>query len=192
MDTKETTKRRQLVVDPKFQYGLIIRVVGLITIILILSLILLTIIYNNYISNVLPISLGAGGIASSEVAQLVHLSDFIGPIMLVVFLSVTMSGIAVQLLGVRFTHRVAGPVYRLRSCIAEMTAGDLTKEVRFREKDYFQLLASDVDRLRVQWHNSLIELKTINRQLHEISNEEQRELLSRSETLLSDLLKKVS
>ena len=192
MDTKKTIKRRQLVVDPKFQYGLIIKFTVLVTLILISSLVLLTFIYNDFISTVLNISLGAGEVTSFEVAHLVNLSDLIWPVMLVILLSVTISSITVYILGVRFTHRMAGPVYRLRNNIVEMADGDLGKKVSFREKDYFQFLAADIDRLRQQWHNSVTELKTINRQLNDISNEEQKELLGQSKTILSGLLKTVS
>ena len=192
MDTKKTIKRRQLVVDPKFQYGLIIKFTVLVTIILISSLVLLIFIYNDFISNVLNISLGTGGVTSFEVAHLVKLSDLIRPVMLVILLSVTISSITVYILGVRFTHRMAGPVYRLRSNIAEMADGDLGKKVSIREKDYFQSLATEIDRLREQWHNSVTELKTINSQLNDISNEEQKELLGRSDKIFSDLLKTVS
>ena len=192
MDTKKTIKRRQLVVDPKFQYGLIIKFTVLVTLILISSLVLLTFIYNDFISTVLNISLGAGEVTSFEVAHLVNLSDLIWPVMLVILLSVTISSITVYILGVRFTHRMAGPVYRLRNNIVEMADGDLGKKVSFREKDYFQFLAADIDRLRQQWHNSVTELKTINSQLNDISNEEQKELLGRSDKIFSDLLKTVS
>ena len=192
MDTKKTIKRRQLVVDPKFQYGLIIKFTVLVTLILISSLVLLTFIYNDFISTVLNISLGAGEVTSFEVAHLVNLSDLIWPVMLVILLSVTISSITVYILGVRFTHRMAGPVYRLRSNIAEMADGDLGKKVSIREKDYFQSLAAEIDRLREQWHNSVTELKTINRQLKDISNGAQKDILGRSDTILSDLLKTVS
>jgi methyl-accepting chemotaxis protein len=192
MDTEKIIKRRQLVVDPKFQYGLIIKFAALVAIILISSLILLTLIHNEFINTALAISLGAGGEASLDVANLINLSDLIGPVMLVIFLSVTISCTTVFILGVRFTHRMAGPVYRLRCNIAEMIDGDLGKKISIREKDYFQSLAADIDRLREQWHNSVTELKTINRQLNDISNEEQKELLGRSDTIFSDLLKTVS
>ena len=192
MDTEKIIKRSQLIVDPKFQYGLIIKFAALVAIILISALVLLTLIHNEFINTALAISLGAGGETSLDVANLINLSDLIGPVMLVIFLSVTISCTTVFILGVRFTHRMAGPVYRLRSDIAEMTDGALGKKVSIREKDYFQFLAADIDRLREQWHNSVAELKTINRQLNDISNEEQKELLGRSDTIFSDLLKTVS
>lgn len=193
MDTEKTIQRRQqFVVDPKFQYGLIVRFILLVTIVLVLSLVLLTYIYSHYISIVVPISLATGGVTSFELTPFVNLSQLIWPIILVILLSVTIASIAMYFLGVRFTHRMAGPVYRLRKNIAEMAEGDLGGKIAFREKDHFQYLAADIDSLRQQWHNYIAELKTINRQLNDMSNGEQKELLSRSNTILSDLLKDVS
>ena len=191
MDTKKTIQRKQLVVDPAFQYGLIIRFAVLVTIVLISSLVILTIIYNKYIGVVLPTSLETGGVTSFEITHLVTLSDLIWPVMVVILISITISSIAVYVLGLRFTHRIAGPVYRLRNSIAEMTDGDLGKKISIREKDYFQFLAADIDCLRQQLHDSVTELKTVNGQLNDISNEEQKELLGRSDTILSNLLKAV-
>ena len=192
MNTTKTIQRRQLVVDPKFQYGLIIKFVVLVTIVLIASLVLLTFIYTKFTNIALPISVETGGVISFEATQLIKLSDLIWPVMLVILLSVTISSITVYILGVLFTHRMAGPVYRLRNDIAEMTDGDLEKKVSFREKDYFQLLATDIDCLRQQWHDSVIELKTINNKLNDATKDEQKELLDRFNTILSDLLKTVS
>jgi len=192
MATENIIKRRQLVVDPEFQYGLIIKFAALVVIILVSSLILLTFIYNEFVNIVLPVSLGVGGETFLDVSKLVNLSDLIGPVLLVIFLSVSISCTTLFILGVRFTHRMTGPVYRLRSDITDMTDGDLRKKVSVREKDYFQFLAAEVDCLRQKWHDSVTELKTINRQLIGISNDEQKELLGRSDRIFSDLLKTVS
>ena len=192
MATENIIKRRQLVVDPEFQYGLIAKFAVLVVIILVSSLILLTFIYNEFVNIVLPVSLGVGGETFIDIENLVNLSDLIGPILFVIFLSVTISCTVLFVLGVRITHRMTGPVYRMRSDISDMTDGDLRKKVSVREKDYFQLLAADIDRLRLQWLNSITELKKINGQLIEISNEEQKELLGRSDKIFSDLVKTVS
>jgi len=87
---------------------------------------------------------------------------------------------------------MAVPVYRLRKDIAEISDGDLDKKVSIREKDYFQFLATDIDYLRQQWHESAKELKTISQKLNDASEQEKKELLDRLNTILSDLLKIVS
>ena len=73
-----------------------------------------------------------------------------------------------------------------------MKEGDLDRKVSFREKDYFQFLATDVDYLRQKWHDSVKELKSINMKLNDATDQEKKELLDRINTVLSDLLKTVS
>jgi len=145
---KKNIHRRQFVVDPKFQYSLIIKFAVLVTIILIASLVFLTFIYSKITSVAIPISVETGGVTSFGATQFIKLSELIWPVILVILLSVIITSITVYFLGVLFTHRMAGPIYRLRNDIAEMTDGDLEKKVSIRDKDYFQLLATDIDCLR--------------------------------------------
>ena len=192
MDTIKTVHRRQFIIDPKLQYGLIVKFVVFVTILLISSLILLTFIFSKFTNIALPVSLETGGITSFEATQFIRLSDLIWPLSIVVILSVIISSIIVYFLGILFTHKMAGPVYRLRKDIAEMTDGDLEKKVSFREKDYFQPLATDVDCLRQQWLDSVNELKTISLKLNDATEVEKTDILNRLNLILSDLLKTVS
>lgn len=43
--------------------------------------------------------------------------------------------------GLILSHRVAGPLYRLKTHISQINAGITTGDVKFRKKDYFQDLA---------------------------------------------------
>jgi methyl-accepting chemotaxis protein len=192
MDTEKTIQRRQLIVDPKLQYGLIVKFAVFVTITLISSLILLTFIFNKFTNVALPVSLETGGVTSFEASQFIRFSDLIWPVLIVVLVSIILSSLIVYFLGILFTHRMAGPVYRLRKDLAEMTDGGLEKRVSFREKDYFQLLATDIDGLRQQWHNSVKEIKAISMKLNDATEEEKKELLGRLNTILSDLLKTFS
>lgn len=192
MVTDKAIQRRQFIVDRRFQYGLIVKSVVLVSVVLIVSLILLAFIYNKLIDVALPVSVETGEVLSFGTTQLIKLSDLIWPVMVVILLSVIISSIVVYFLGVLFTHRMAGPVYRLRSDIAEMTEGTLEKKVVFREKDYFQLLAADIDCLRQQWHGAVTELKEIQQKLHDAGDGEKKDLLDRFDLILSDLLKSVS
>jgi len=63
-------------------------------------------------------------------------------------LSAIISSVAIYIFGLFFSHKMAGPVYRLRNDIAEMTDGDLERKVSLREKECFQLLATDINCLR--------------------------------------------
>ena len=189
MNTTKTIHRRQLIVDPQFQYGLIIKFVIIVTIVLIASLGLLTFVYSKFTNIALPVSVETGGVVSFGATQLINLSELILPVML---LSAIISGVAIYIFGLFFSHKMAGPVYRLRNDIAEMTAGDLERKVSLREKDCFQLLATDINCLRQHWYDSILEMKTINKKINAVSNEVQKELLGRFNTILSDLLKTVS
>jgi len=60
----------------------------------------------------------------------------------VLYLGVAMlsCGFAV-VMGLVLSHRVAGPIYRLRKHLLEAAAGRAPSQVRFRDEDYFQELA---------------------------------------------------
>ena len=190
MNITTTIQRRQLVIDPKFQYGLIIKFIILVTIALIASLVLLAFVYSKFANIALPVSVETGGVVSFDATQFINISELIWP---VVLLSVIVSGVAIYIFGLFFSHKMAGPVYRLRNDIAEMTEGDLERKVSLREKDYFQLLATDINSLRQHWHDSILDMKTINKKLNDVSdNDEQKKLLGRFNLILSDLLKTVS
>jgi len=192
MNTMKLFQRRQLVVDPKFQYSLIARFVVLESIVLIVSLILLAFVFNRFINISLPISADTGGVLSFGANTSIRLSDEIHIVLAVMLLSIVIGTIGMYVFGVSVSHRIAGPVQRLRKYIAAMRSGDLNKEVSFREKDFLKPLATDINSLRRQWHDSIMELHGINNQLYAISNSDQQELLDRSDKILRDLLKNVS
>ncbi len=47
----------------------------------------------------------------------------------------------------RFTHRVAGPIYRLRQTIQAITAGDSVRRVKLRNGDQLNEVADDINEL---------------------------------------------
>lgn len=48
---------------------------------------------------------------------------------------------------VRFTHRFVGPIVRLRRLMRELADGKTIQPVKFREKDYWQDLAEEFNRV---------------------------------------------
>lgn len=48
---------------------------------------------------------------------------------------------------VRFTHRFVGPIVRLRRLMRELAEGQVLAPVKFREKDYWQDLATEFNRV---------------------------------------------
>ena len=55
---------------------------------------------------------------------------------------------------IKFSHRFAGPIYRLRQTIRNIAAGDPPPRLKFRDFDFWQGMAEDfnlmVDRLKSQ------------------------------------------
>ncbi|MGI9456341.1 MAG: hypothetical protein ACR2NU_07250, partial [Aeoliella sp.] len=47
----------------------------------------------------------------------------------------------------RFTHRFAGPIVRLRRSMRELAAGEAPPRLKFRDLDYWQELADDYNSL---------------------------------------------
>jgi len=52
------------------------------------------------------------------------------------------------LLGIFFSHRIAGPIFRLKRCIRELGTNVLSTPIRVRHTDEFQDLASCLENLR--------------------------------------------
>lgn len=51
------------------------------------------------------------------------------------------------LISIFMSHKIAGPLYKLRKAIAEARAGNLDLRIQFRQKDYFQELAPEFNTL---------------------------------------------
>ena len=191
METMGLIQRRQFVVDPKFQYGFILKSIFLMAVVLIVSLVLLTIVFNLFINIGLPVSVENGSVLSFGAIRSIMLPEEIRLLAAVMAFSVIIASIGVYIFGVSSSHRLIGPVLRLRNYVNEMNNGGLDKKVSLREKDYFQALATDINCLRQHWHDSVLELQNINEQLNEVANGEQKELLGRSNKILSGLYKKI-
>jgi len=67
--------------------------------------------------------------------------DLITRVTLVLFVTIFI----IVLFGVFFLHRIAGPVYRFRSVVRQITKGEVPGEFRLREGDYFTETADDLN-----------------------------------------------
>ena len=71
------------------------------------------------------------------------------------------------------SHRMAGPVYRMRQLLEEMAQGDLSRPVsRLRKKDEFKHLFSDINNVKEHWRLQIGELQCICREFGEDGNQE--------------------
>ena len=65
-------------------------------------------------------------------------------IIMVMFWSIILIGC----LALLFSHRVAGPLYRLQKCIDQFASGQDTGPIRLRKKDHYKGLAASIENLR--------------------------------------------
>jgi len=63
--------------------------------------------------------------------------------LVVIFVTVIMTGI----FGVFLLHRVAGPVYRFRQVLKKMSGGELPREIKLRERDFFKETAAELNQV---------------------------------------------
>ena len=97
-----------------------------------------------------------------------------------------------SLLVVVFTHSVAGPIYRLKALSEKIAGGDLSVEVKFRNKDTIQELSQIINSIlrglgsRIKGFSGKIEkLKNLSEKINDLNNLSQEELSSLKDALLS-------
>lgn len=93
---------------------------------------------------------------------------------------------------VSFTHSVAGPIYRLKNLSGRIAEGDLSVEVKFRNKDTINELSEVVNKIikglnsRVkQFSNSLYKLRGLNVKINDMDKLSHQELISLKNALVS-------
>lgn len=154
-------KRRIMIVDPQFQFQFIRRVVMLALLIVMASLFLLAITYyfsldiQTVIVQPLPLAIPELATPTQEPASIVSILLPVIVICIAVTLAVTL------VFGIVLSHRMAGPLFRIRRELAEMETGNLSGEVHLREKDDFKSLAQSVNSLKKSWSGRLRELNAI-------------------------------
>lgn len=163
-------KRRQYIVDRRFQYSLIYKFAILAALIVIGSLSFLVLVYYQYgdvqVSVVQPIPFGSSeSLVDSGTMKTYSLLDLLWPV-----LSICLIGtiIFTFFFSVIISHRMAGPVYRMRRLLDEMAQGDLRSPVsRLRKKDEFKHLFADINNVKERWRSQIKELQSVCRELDE-------------------------
>jgi methyl-accepting chemotaxis protein len=75
-------------------------------------------------------------------------------------LLVNLAGILVALfLAVFYTHRIAGPAYRIQQDLRKISQGILTTRVRTRRKDQLKGLESEVNRVAQEFEQGILQVK---------------------------------
>lgn len=184
-------KRGQYIVDSDFQYGVIRKIALLSVLVIVISLLFLAVIYQVYgdvevdiaISQPLPFELMDVNVGMEDNAGLKsNLFSLLWPVLLI---SVGLTLVTTFLFGLILSHRLAGPVYRMRLELASIKKGNLGIPFKLREKDAFHHLAADINDLREHWRESIGELQEIYEKLDSGSTDEQSQSLKRLAGIIS-------
>ena len=73
--------------------------------------------------------------------------------LLFIMLAIIVVGFVVAYLTIRFSHRVAGPVFRLRRAMGQLNEGDYSVRVKLRRSDQLSGFAEDFNHLAEKLQN---------------------------------------
>jgi len=134
MDMK--SKRRQFMIDPSFQINFIFKFC---LIVMISSFLIGAVIF--------ALTQNSTTVAIENTKVLVKpTADYIWPGLFLTVVVVTLfSALVVLLLTLFVSHKISGPIFRLRREIDKMSDGDLVRNFNIREKDQLQALAHSLN-----------------------------------------------
>ena len=173
---KRIYKRRQYIVDTRFQYRLMSKFAILTACVVIGSLSFLVLVYHKYgdiqVSVVQPIPFGLlDSLVDNEGASTYTLLDLLWPVLAICLVGTIIFTFFFSLI---VSHRMAGPVYRMRNLLGEMAKGDLSRPVsHLRKKDEFKHLFADINTVKEHWRIQIRELRLACRELSENGSHEQ-------------------
>jgi len=70
------------------------------------------------------------------------------------------------------SHKIAGPLFRLEKELQEIGAGDLTKNVRLREKDQLTTMAETLNQMTHSLHDNIFEIQKMIKELIEATSKQ--------------------
>lgn len=182
---RQPFKRRIFIVDTGFQFRLIRNISILAALIVLVSLSFLgavNMIYSDVQVNIkqpLPFATTEGAGFLERQASLLGL---MWPVMLI---CIAVSLAATFFFGVIISHRMAGPVFRIRRVLMDMAKGDIRGETHLRKNDEFKPLAESINEMKGKWRGSIQEMQSICRELDCDGDPGKRELFNRLFEILS-------
>lgn len=96
----------------------------------------------------LLISRGLGGTYAEAIYTIQNLRVRIFPLLFASFYSIFILAVvtgAIAAISVFFSHKIAGPLYRLERSLEAIGSGDLTVDTRFRGYDQLKALSTDIN-----------------------------------------------
>ncbi len=99
-------------------------------------------------------------------------ADFIMPVLILTVAAVTLfSSFVLSIMALIISHRIVGPLYRLRKEIDMLKEGDFTKQFHVRNKDNLKDLAQSLGDMSATLRKRHVELKKRSDQLKEFLKE---------------------
>ncbi len=173
---KKKYKRRQYIVDTRFQYSLMSKFAILTACVVIGSLSFLVLAYHKYgdiqVSVVQPLPFGLlDSFAEHNDAGTYSLLDLLWPVLAICLVGTIIFTFFFSLI---VSHRMAGPIFRMRNLLNEMARGDVSRPVsNLRKKDEFKHLFADINNVKEHWRQQIQELQLACRELGEDGAQEQ-------------------
>jgi methyl-accepting chemotaxis protein len=174
--SKKTYKRRQYIVDTRFQYSLMSKFAILTACVVIGSLSFLVLVYHKYgdiqVSVVQPIPFGLlDSLVDNEGVSTYTLLDLLWPVLAICLVGAIIFTFFFSLI---VSHRMAGPVYRMKNLLNEMANGDVSRPVScLRKKDEFKHLFADINKVKEHWRLQIQEIQLACRELDKDRSQEQ-------------------
>lgn len=137
MDLSGMKRRKRVVVNEKQQRRIILAVALVPTIGLTFSAVIVAVFCRRL--------LGEASLAEADLPSLV-------PLFLSVLGFVIVSGLVVLHQALRFSHRIAGPTYRINESIKRVRSGDVGFRINLRKGDYLGEIADEMN-LLLDWLN---------------------------------------
>jgi len=140
------------------------------------SLSFLVLVYHKYgdiqVSVVQPVPFGLlDSLVNNEGEGTYTLLDLLWPVLAICLVGTIIFTFFFSLI---VSHRMAGPVYRMRNLLGEMAKGDLSHPVsRLRKKDEFKHLFADINTVKEHLRLQIQELQLSCRELGENGTQEQ-------------------
>ncbi len=76
---------------------------------------------------------------------------------------------AIAAYGIKFLHRVAGPIYRCRKTLIVLNQGKVPDRIRLRNGDFFTEVADEINKQSDLWASELQKKEELMRQIDDLS-----------------------
>lgn len=178
-------KKRIFIVDADFQYRFIRKIAVLAVCLVVVSLCSLAAgnyLYGNVeVSVVQPMSPIVSDLVGDH-KEPTTILELLWPIM---FICIVITLAATFLFGVIVSHRMAGPIYRIKRNLKKMDQGDLRGEIHLRTNDDFKSLAESVNVLTRKWRQQVRNINDIINNADSSDEDQKEDLILKLNAVLS-------